>query len=144
MQMNVNFRILSQWIYFIMVARWLFLTNVIQINTPFQEFCEGQAYLKKIYKDFYWTLDDTQRNPIVTYTNRCVELAWWMCVQDPPIYMDVMESTVIHAFNVATYKAYTKTGKTVEYYVWPALLLENGGAVFMKGVAQCQRKTNCC
>jgi len=58
-----------------------------------------------------------------------------MCVQDPPVEID-SDDTTGQRFNAAKYKAYTRTGLTVEYTVWPALYLHKDGALLCKGVAQ--------
>ncbi|XP_053400557.1 uncharacterized protein LOC128557315 [Mercenaria mercenaria] len=67
---------------------------------------------------------------IVKYANKAVEVAWWMAVQDPPVYMC---PTVTTDFDPNLYRAYTQSGKTPD---WPALRLHRQGGVLMKGVVQ--------
>ena len=50
-------------------------------------------------------------------------------------FFDESQSTV--EFNRDEYKAYTNTGKSIDYVVWPQLLLHEGGPRLAKGVAQC-------
>lgn len=74
-----------------------------------------------------------------SYITKCVELCWLMRVQDPPVCLtwDVPEDK---SFNTEVYRAYTKSGHHIEYVVWPAMYLYEGGPVLMKGVAQGDKK----
>lgn len=71
---------------------------------------------------------------LLKFTRKCVELTWLMCVQEPPVVLDSLDD--YDKFDTNCYKAFTKQGKTVDYYVWPALLLHEGGPLLAKGVAQ--------
>lgn len=66
------------------------------------------------------------------YATRALELCWYMCVQDVPVYM--VPTTV--PFDPSLYRAYTRTGNQLDFYVWPALKLHKDGALLLKGVAQ--------
>jgi len=68
------------------------------------------------------------------YYYRCVEVCWLMNVQDPPVVIDT--GTTGGPFNAERFRTYTKTGNTMDYVVWPPLLLHEGGAMLAKGVAQ--------
>lgn len=82
----------------------------------------------------YVSLGQKELPRLVAYTNKCVELTWFMCVHDPPICLDV---AVGHeSFDTNRYKPFTKSGTSVDYYVWPPLLLHEGGPLLAKGVAQ--------
>ena len=39
-------------------------------------------------------------------------------------------------FNTDVYKYYLSTGKILDYVVWPAMYLYEGGPLIMKGVAE--------
>ncbi|XP_045203864.2 uncharacterized protein LOC123556873 [Mercenaria mercenaria] len=67
------------------------------------------------------------------YISSCVEVTWLMVVQDPPLVLSVPSSS---KFDNNTFKDYTKRGPYMEYVVWPALYLHEGGALLAKGVAQ--------
>lgn len=67
------------------------------------------------------------------YISLCVEVSWLMVVQDPPL---VLSTETPPAFNTNMYREYTKRGRYIEYVVWPALLLCEGGTLLSKGVAQ--------
>ena len=71
---------------------------------------------------------------VLEYANKCVEITWLMSVQDPPVILDNMKDH--HGFHTEMYKAFTKHGRNVDFYVWPALLLHEGGPLLAKGVAQ--------
>ncbi|XP_060569842.1 uncharacterized protein LOC132728252 isoform X1 [Ruditapes philippinarum] len=70
-----------------------------------------------------------------SYTTRCIELCWLMHVQTPPVVIDTCAKSGSN-FDTSRYKQYTKAGKKIDFIVWPVLLLEEGGAVLCKGVAQ--------
>ena len=57
-----------------------------------------------------------------------------MSVQDPPVILDNMKDR--RSFHTEMYKAFTKHGQAVDFYVWPALLLHEGGPLLAKGLAQ--------
>ncbi|XP_060073304.1 myosin heavy chain, cardiac muscle isoform-like [Ylistrum balloti] len=67
------------------------------------------------------------------YMKRCVHISWFMAVQDPKVKMTAEASTI---FDEERYKAYTRKGKQLDYIVWPALHLHEGGPLISKGVAQ--------
>ena len=79
-------------------------------------------------------LDD---NAIEAYIKRCIELCWLMVVQDPPMAMitDVGEDC---KYDKSKFREYTKTGPFIDYIVWPAVLIQEGGDMMAKGVAQCR------
>ncbi|XP_060604676.1 uncharacterized protein LOC132757415 isoform X2 [Ruditapes philippinarum] len=74
----------------------------------------------------------TDKSVMITYGNKAVELTWWMCVQDPPVYM----VTSRDKFNPDFYRAYTKSGTIPDFYVWPPLKLHKSGGILAKGVVQ--------
>ncbi|XP_069131554.1 myosin heavy chain, clone 203-like isoform X2 [Argopecten irradians] len=67
------------------------------------------------------------------YMKKCVQVCWFMTVQDPKV---VINHNVTDHFDEDRFKAYTKKGKQVDYLVWPALHLHEGGPMIGKGVAQ--------
>ena len=60
-----------------------------------------------------------------------------MVVQDPPmtILTDVGEDC---KYDKSKFREYTKTGPFIDYIVWPAVLIQEGGNMMAKGVAQCR------
>ncbi|XP_060566226.1 uncharacterized protein LOC132725156 isoform X2 [Ruditapes philippinarum] len=69
------------------------------------------------------------------YTLKCIELCWLMHLQTPPVYLDYAV-TINSTFDTNKYKPYTKSGLTIDYQVWPVLLLHKDGPLLCKGVAQ--------
>ncbi|KAL3879284.1 hypothetical protein ACJMK2_031586 [Sinanodonta woodiana] len=69
------------------------------------------------------------------YIDACVELCWLMVIHDPPVVIETPASKD-SAFDTNTYRAYTTTGSKIDFVVWPALRLHQGGALLTKGVAQ--------
>ncbi|KAL5011705.1 hypothetical protein ScPMuIL_010256 [Solemya velum] len=76
------------------------------------------------------------------YIGRCLELTWLMCIQDPPMYLHC-NIQCGEPFDLKKFKPYTKSGKKMDFLVWPALCLEQPkDGVMMslasKGIAQPQ------
>ena len=69
---------------------------------------------------------------MVKYGQKAVELTWWMCVQEPPVHMVSTKGQ----FSPEFYRAYTKSGKVPDFFVWPPLKLHEGGGILSKGVVQ--------
>ena len=59
-----------------------------------------------------------------------------MVVQDPPMVFDdeIPQGTPLEK---EIYRPYTKSGSKILFSVWPAMFLQQGGALLVKGVAQC-------
>ncbi|KAK3594282.1 hypothetical protein CHS0354_035181 [Potamilus streckersoni] len=76
------------------------------------------------------------------YLARCIDLCWKMGVQEKPMHLDAYDEKGVGSekiFNQEKFRAYTQTGKRVAFVVWPALLIHEGGAMLVKGIAQgCQ------
>lgn len=71
----------------------------------------------------------------VMFIKKCVEICWLMGMQDPPV---VMESSIQRGgnFDKELFRHYTKSGDIIDYLVWPALRLYDGGPVLCKGIVQ--------
>ncbi|KAL3878841.1 hypothetical protein ACJMK2_031169 [Sinanodonta woodiana] len=86
----------------------------------------------------FWTLFPKEIDPtnetLVTYALNCVDIVWFMCVQDPPISMSWVHEGDI--FDTSKYRAYTKNGTIVDFCVWPLVLLADSGPILTKGIAQ--------
>lgn len=78
---------------------------------------------------------------VTGFTKECLKVCWLMVHQDPPLtfHLNVSE---FEKFDGSLYKAYTKSGTLVDYVVWPALLLHEGGPTLAKGVVQCKDTVN--
>lgn len=61
-----------------------------------------------------------------------------MVIQEPPVYIDTIIERANETFNSNMHKNYTKSGKLVDFIVWPTLYLCKDGSILAKGVAQCK------
>ncbi|XP_053398951.1 myosin-7B-like isoform X4 [Mercenaria mercenaria] len=73
---------------------------------------------------------------VAAYIRKCMNICWSMCRHMPSMHVDVPDVTGDIHFDTNIYKPYTKSGKYVQYIVWPAVYLHEGGPVLCKGVAQ--------
>ncbi|XP_060582835.1 putative leucine-rich repeat-containing protein DDB_G0290503 [Ruditapes philippinarum] len=94
--------------------------------------------LKKIYfAELKQSKDKIMRAAldVEPYTSECIEICWFMLIQDPPVVFAPLPIKG-SSFDTNFYKPYTKSGTHVDFAVWPALLLHDGGPILAKGVAQ--------
>ncbi|XP_052263568.1 uncharacterized protein LOC127866794 isoform X4 [Dreissena polymorpha] len=73
---------------------------------------------------------------ILTYVKTCASICWEMRIHQPPVCLDFKDIDDRTLFNTSIYKHYTKSGPNVDYVVWPAMYLNEGGPLLSKGVAQ--------
>ena len=73
---------------------------------------------------------------ITVYTKLCVEITWYMCIQDPPMaFIDRINRGA--EFETDYFRKFRGChGNKFDYLVWPALLMYKGGPLVVKGVAQ--------
>ncbi|XP_056011830.1 RB1-inducible coiled-coil protein 1-like isoform X2 [Ostrea edulis] len=69
------------------------------------------------------------------YLKKCARVCWLMVAQDPPVCLKPSEKND-KKFDKEIYREFTSSGKKIDYVVWPALLLHEGGPLLNKGVAQ--------
>lgn len=71
------------------------------------------------------------------FVKECVKVCWMMVIQEPPLVFapDIPGDK----FDRTLYFTYQTTGTDIRFVVWPAILLETGGRVLVKGVAECCR-----
>ncbi|XP_052078907.1 uncharacterized protein LOC127716705 isoform X2 [Mytilus californianus] len=78
------------------------------------------------------------RDCCLAYIENCVNLCYYVAVQDPPMVIDFEPGQI---FDKQSWKEYTRSGTQVEYVVWPALYLYKGGSIMSKGVVQPKENT---
>lgn len=76
-----------------------------------------------------------QAMEIKSFVKECVETCWLMAIQDPPIVICPIPRNG-DVLNTEMYKPYMRSGRLIQFVVWPALLLHDSGPVLAKGVAQ--------
>lgn len=69
------------------------------------------------------------------YIDACIKVSWLAVLQDPPVVL-YTDQDPTSRFDSARFQDYTKRGRFVDYVVWPAMLLHEGGPLLRKGVAQ--------
>ncbi|XP_062613486.1 uncharacterized protein LOC134275231 isoform X1 [Saccostrea cucullata] len=72
-----------------------------------------------------------QDERVVTYVSKCVELCWYMCMQDPP--MELVFPQKGDTMDKNLFSHHGRKGKVVDICVWAALLLHREGPVVCKG-----------
>lgn len=81
------------------------------------------------------TLDNDKFSNVLNFARDVVEVCWWMRCTQPPVHLD-FSIPVDRKFSPELYKAYTKSGQTIDYVVWPVMYLHEHGPMLSKGVAQ--------
>ena len=68
---------------------------------------------------------------VVSYVTKCVELCWYMCMQDPPMELAVPKRGDTVDKNLFSFHG--RKGRVVSCCVWAALLLHKDGPLVSKG-----------
>ncbi|XP_065930933.1 probable DNA double-strand break repair Rad50 ATPase isoform X3 [Magallana gigas] len=84
---------------------------------------------------FFQTISSSQFTKTTHFAERCVELCWFMQTTQPPIHLSTRFSAD-GMKNNDIFRAYMKSGKEVDYIVWPVMYLYENGPVLNKGIAQ--------
>ncbi|KAL3878808.1 hypothetical protein ACJMK2_031136 [Sinanodonta woodiana] len=107
-------------------------------------------FLSRLLKEYFefayerllphYPLDEIARMKVRRYAERCVEIVWGLCTQEPPVCMkwpsDRKQGETLDLLNLEFYQPYTKPDKYVDYCVWPLLLLRENGPILKKGIVQ--------
>ena len=106
-----------------------------QLDNVFQKI--GSDAVQPLHKEeFQQYFEKTPAGPhFQKFEEKCVKLCWLMVCQDPPVALECSKN------NMDLYRAYTKSGNTIDYIVWPSLLLHDDGPLLYKGVAQLKFKS---
>ncbi|WAQ98825.1 hypothetical protein MAR_023198 [Mya arenaria] len=88
--------------------------------------------VQKAYMDASWQMECL--SSLKPFINKCLFIGWMMVVQTPP--MDFKSAKKGDHFDKNIFNQYTKSGKFIDFVVWPALLLNKDGPVVGKGTAQ--------
>lgn len=90
--------------------------------------------------DIFQDEDDKNSDAVGKFLMKCVQVCWLMAIQDPQVFVDTNLKESGKHFDTERYKAYTKSGSYIDFIVWPALYLHEGGGMLMKGIAQATSK----
>ncbi|XP_060581614.1 uncharacterized protein LOC132738165 [Ruditapes philippinarum] len=71
-----------------------------------------------------------------TFANKCFELTFALRLQDPPLFLDIIETDKNdgHGIEKEVYKLVKRRGRKTKTIVWPPLYLYKGGPILAKGV----------
>ncbi|XP_045203653.1 myosin heavy chain, skeletal muscle-like isoform X2 [Mercenaria mercenaria] len=96
-------------------------------------------HLEAVVTDVIAKENDFDMDPQVAvfkYIAKCVNICWSMCRVEPPVFISFPEGHGDLSLDTNIFKPYTKTGKFIDYIVWPAVYLHKNGPLLCKGVAQ--------
>ncbi|XP_052797163.1 uncharacterized protein LOC128229332 isoform X2 [Mya arenaria] len=89
--------------------------------------------VQRAYIEAFWNKECI---PVLKpFVKACLHLCWKMVVQSPPMRFELVVTKGQH-FDANLFKEYTLSGTTIDFVVWPALLLHDGGPLIAKGIAQ--------
>ncbi|OPL32821.1 hypothetical protein AM593_02297, partial [Mytilus galloprovincialis] len=80
---------------------------------------------------FYWKTKARQKEELRLYVEACMEICWYAAINDPKL-----DFCFDPTKNKDDFRGYTKSGKFVDYLVWPAMYLHIDGPLLYKGVVQ--------
>lgn len=78
--------------------------------------------------------ETNRSNRMRTFVEKCVKFCWLSCIQDPPLVLLYCKNG--DKFDDKLFREYQRTGKLVDFMVWPALLLHDKGPVLARGVVE--------
>ncbi|KAL4229699.1 hypothetical protein ACF0H5_010087 [Mactra antiquata] len=101
---------------------------------------EKEEFLKKQFQDLQNKFsivnnDSNGQYTIKTYTAKCVELAWFMCTQDPPLVLDYDSRPMLPEDLYKMFKPYRHSGKFIQSVIWPAIRRSYTGEIVAQGIA---------
>ena len=71
----------------------------------------------------------------IKFVEKCSELCWFMAICDPPMTLEY-ENFEGKTIDTNKFNKYIRNGRTIEFVVWPVLLLHKDGPVLAKGTVQ--------
>lgn len=130
---------LVQTLYRTKKSKEVVLPDIIKRQLKELRRCIGPDMVVPLYQKFLQsgkrtvTKHKVFTSKVAGYVQKCMTLCWLMTISDPPV---VFEHSVNVTSDSIKYKAFTQSGDTVEYVVWPKLLLSEGGQLLATGIAQ--------
>ncbi|CAC5403602.1 unnamed protein product [Mytilus coruscus] len=91
-------------------------------------------YINYILSSKYrYIVSDQISKELVSYVEQCVDLIWYMCIQQPP--MEIRWAVKGDKFNKEQYRFSGRKGKKYKMTVWPAVFLHKEGPLVAPGYA---------
>jgi hypothetical protein len=78
-------------------------------------------------------LTEAVSKEVEAYVWQCIDLVWYMCIQQPP--MELAWAKPGEKFNREVFRFYGKKGKKFKMTVWPAVFLHKEGPLVAPGYA---------
>ena len=78
-------------------------------------------------------LSESVSKDVESYVRQCIDLVWYMCIQQPP--MEIMWAKPGEKFNREVFRFSGKKGKKFKMTVWPAVFLHKDGPLVVRGYA---------
>ena len=78
-------------------------------------------------------LSESVSKDVEAYVRQCIDLVWYMCIQQPP--MEIMWAKPGEKFNREVFRFSGKKGKKFKMTVWPAVFLHKEGPLVAPGYA---------
>ncbi|XP_053392096.1 uncharacterized protein LOC128554806 isoform X2 [Mercenaria mercenaria] len=95
---------------------------------------DKKVYFSKLHQsNEVWKKRELKIKPFV---KECIGICWMCLIQFPPLKVEFEPNARGRYFNTDVYRPYTKSGASIDFIVWPALLLHENGPVIAKGIAQ--------
>lgn len=94
---------------------------------------ETQSHLQSTNDRFE---DLVKEDAVKDYMDHCIGICWLMAVQDPPMALSA-DAGEDRKFQKSKFRDYMKIGEFVDHFVWPSVLIQDGGNVMSKGIVQC-------
>lgn len=77
------------------------------------------------------TTNEATLRDFEAYLTRCVDTCWFMCIQDPPLHIDIAEKG--KTVDTKLFNLNKTGGGIVDVCVWPVLLLGDNSGIVCKG-----------
>lgn len=103
--------------------------NQRQNNEPLME-----TAVKRCIEDYLKSNKEATDNELI-FVKKCSEFCWCICIADPPMVIEY-KNFENHKIDSTKFNKYNRSGTTVEFVVWPTLLLYKDGPVLAKGTVQ--------
>lgn len=104
---------------------------------PSEDFLRNAVsdFLNQIEYDrtrFLRQVSEREFSEIMPFVSACLEIVWSMSVQYPPMYL-LFKVKHGHDIDRDIFDVYQSRGKRVDYVIWPAVFVEEGGSCLQKG-----------
>ncbi|XP_071126376.1 uncharacterized protein [Mytilus edulis] len=93
-----------------------------------------ETAVKRCVDDYLKSNKEATENEII-FVKKCSELCWCICIADPPMVIEY-KNCERKLIDSTKFNKYNRSGTTVEFVVWPTLLLYKDGPVLAKGTVQ--------